>query len=194
MRLLEKPQAAGDDVGNVAPRQFHLQFHRMIMRAIQHRDVVERHAFVAQLENPLGHEQRLLVRIGTNHQPRFHAACAHRLQVLGKLMDVGLDRFVGQLQDARHAAIVHFNLIRVRTCIAVRKPEDVAVVGPPPRVNRLRIVSDNHQIVMLAGKCIDQIGLDLVRVLILIHQHVEELFLIPFPHFRMILKQAQTEH
>ena len=65
VRLLEEPQAAGDDVRDVAAREFHLQFHRVVMGAIKHGDLVQRHAFVAQFKNPLRDELRLLVAVGT---------------------------------------------------------------------------------------------------------------------------------
>ena len=40
MGLLEKPDAAGDLIGNAAARQLELQFDRMIVRAIEHGDIV----------------------------------------------------------------------------------------------------------------------------------------------------------
>ena len=63
MRLLEKTDAARDLIGNAAPRELQLQFDRMIMRAVEHRDFIQLDPFVAQLENPLGDELRLLAAI-----------------------------------------------------------------------------------------------------------------------------------
>jgi hypothetical protein len=59
VRLLEKPDAAGDLVRNAAPRKLQLQLERVIMRAVKDRDVVQINIFIAQLENPLGNKLRL---------------------------------------------------------------------------------------------------------------------------------------
>ena len=40
MGLLEETDAAGNLIGNAATRQLELQFDRMIVRAIEHRDIV----------------------------------------------------------------------------------------------------------------------------------------------------------
>ena len=56
VRLLEEANAGANLVRDQSPRQLHLQFERLIVRAIQHRDVGELFAFVAQLENALRYE------------------------------------------------------------------------------------------------------------------------------------------
>ena len=69
MRLLKESDAARDDVRNPTPRKFELQFDGVIMRPIQNRDLVQLDAFIAQLQNPLRHELRLLAPvIQANHR------------------------------------------------------------------------------------------------------------------------------
>ena len=63
VRLLEKADAARDLIRNAAARQFELQFDRVIMRAIKHGDVAKIDIFIAQLENPLRDELRLLAAV-----------------------------------------------------------------------------------------------------------------------------------
>ncbi len=63
MRLLEEADAAADAVGDAAPREFELQFERVVVRAVEHGDLFERHALVAQLKDARGDERRLLIRV-----------------------------------------------------------------------------------------------------------------------------------
>ena len=61
--------------GIAVPRQFHLQFHRVIMRAVEHRDLVQLDALLAQFQDALRDELRLLVGVAQRHQRRAsHAA------------------------------------------------------------------------------------------------------------------------
>ncbi len=63
VRLLEKSNAARDLIGNAAPRKLQLQFDRVKVRAIQDRDLVQVHVFVAQLQNSLRDELRLFAAV-----------------------------------------------------------------------------------------------------------------------------------
>ena len=63
VRLLEKTNAARDLIGNAAARKLELQFDRVIMRAIKHRDFVQLDPFVAQFQNALGDELRLFAAV-----------------------------------------------------------------------------------------------------------------------------------
>ena len=48
-------------------------------------------------------------------------------------------------------------------------------VGAAPGVNRLRVVAYDHDIAMLACEQVDQIGLDFVRILVLVDEDELEL-------------------
>ena len=71
MRLLEKPDAACDLIGNPATGKLQLQLNRVIMRAVKHGDVVEIDIFIAQFENPLRHKLRLLCAVVQCHEGRL---------------------------------------------------------------------------------------------------------------------------
>jgi len=73
MRLLEKTDTARDRKRNLLPRQFQLQFQRVKMRAIQNGDVIQTHAFIAQLQRALRDERRLLPGIVARDERGFHA-------------------------------------------------------------------------------------------------------------------------
>src|SRR5205814_5089760 len=63
MRLLKETDAAGDLVGDAAPRKLQLQLERVIVCAVKDRDVVQINIFIAKLENSLGNKLRLLCAI-----------------------------------------------------------------------------------------------------------------------------------
>ena len=63
MRLLEEAEAAAHHIWDVALGQLDLKLHRVIVRAVQHRHLVQAHSLVHQLEDPLTHELALLVHI-----------------------------------------------------------------------------------------------------------------------------------
>ena len=69
VRLLEKTNAARDLIGNAAARQLELQLDRVIVRTIEHSDLVQLDPFVAQLENALGDELRLLAAVVERRPP-----------------------------------------------------------------------------------------------------------------------------
>ena len=72
MRLFKKANAARDLIRNTATGKLELQLDRVIMRAIQHGDVVQIDIFIAQLQNPLRDELRLFAPIVQRHDRRLH--------------------------------------------------------------------------------------------------------------------------
>src|ERR1017187_259244 len=72
----------------------------------------------------------------------------------------------GDFENLRHASIIHFDLKNLRAGITFRKFENVLEVRAAPRVNRLRVVAHDHEVFVIEGQRVDEIGLDLVRVLI----------------------------
>ena len=95
MRLLKKTDAAGDGKRNLLPRQFQLQFQRVKMRAIQHGDLVQARALLAQFQGALRDERRLLAGVVALHRGRFEAGLAGGREFLGELIHVGGDGGVG---------------------------------------------------------------------------------------------------
>ena len=170
VRLFKKPDAAGDAEGNVLAGQFELQFQRVEMGAIEHGHVFQGPAFVAQFQDPLGHEGRLLAAIAATHQGRLAAGRARGGQLLLELVDVGRDGGIGHAQDFRRAAVIGFNPINGGLGIPFGKFEDVLEMRAAPGVNALRIVAHHHDVLMPRGQQIDQVALDFVGVLIFVHE------------------------
>ena len=104
MRGLDEAQAAVLVERDVAPREFELERHRVVLRAEQHALVLEQRALLAVLEDAVGDPVGLLGLVSAGDELGTPAAlpCGPELLVaaLGRLGD---DR-VGRGQDRRAAS------------------------------------------------------------------------------------------
>ena len=96
-------------------------------------------------------------------------------QILAELLHIGCDGSVRDPQNLRNASVIQLDLVNLRVRITLRKLEDVLEVRSAPRVDRLRVVAHDHDVLMLFRQRIDQIRLDLVRILILVDEDKFEL-------------------
>ena len=111
--------------------------------------------------------------------------------MFSELLDVCGDGRVRYLQNFGDAAIIHFNLEHLRIRITLRKFENVLEVGAPPGVDRLRVVAHYHDVVMIAGEQINEISLNLVRVLVFIDENELELPPVNLGDSLVLLKHRQ---
>jgi hypothetical protein len=105
-------------------------------------------------------------------------------------MAVEEDAGIGQVKDLRGRPVVDFQLENLGRRIPIGKGENVGKMSPSEGVDGLRVVPHDHEVPMLLGQQVDDVGLDTIGVLILIHQDVAELFSISGSHLGMILKQG----
>ncbi len=90
MRLFEEANPARDLVGDAAPGKLKLQLDRVIMRAIEDCDLVQLDPFIAQLEDALSDEPRLLAAVVEgDHRRPSRVRWASRAELLAKLLHVG---------------------------------------------------------------------------------------------------------
>ena len=192
MRLLEKPQAACDLKRDTVPGQFDLQLQRVEMRAVEHGDLVEFDALVAQFEDALGDELRLHVAVVEFEQRGLdRARLPVRRQLLGKLLLVRLNGGIGHLEDFRHAAVIGLDLVRAGRRITPVELEDVFEIRPAPGIDRLRVVADDHDVLVLRGEQVHELGLDVVGVLVLLTEHELELPLVDPGDFLVLGQQFE---
>ena len=85
MGLFKEPEAASDLKGNIAPGQFHLQLHAVVMGPIEDGDLVQGNTFVPQFQDALGNELGLLDHIPLTSDDGDDAARLNGLQVLFEL-------------------------------------------------------------------------------------------------------------
>ncbi len=112
---------------------------------------------------------------------------------LGELIHVRGDGGVGDLENFRRAAVIGFDLEHLRAGITLGKFEDVREVRAAPGVNALRVVAHHRDVVVARGQQVNQIALELVRVLILVHEDELEAALVMFAHLGVVLKELEPE-
>ena len=109
-------------------------------------------------------------------------------------MGIGSNGRVGQIQYLRGAAIVDLNFIDLGAGIALGEIKDVFKVCAAPRVNALRIVTNNHHVLVPRAEQVNELRLQSVGVLVLIHQHKLESTLVQLAQIILPEHQLQPQH
>ena len=109
-------------------------------------------------------------------------------------MCIGRNGRVGQIQYLRGAAIVDLNFIDLGAGIALGEIKDVFKVCAAPRVNALRIVTNNHHILVSRPEQVNEIRLQPIGVLILIHQYKLKPTLVQLAQIILSAHQLQPQH
>ncbi len=122
-------------------------------------------------------------------RPDFRAGASS----LGELIHVCGDGRIGNIQDFRRAAIIRLDLENFCAGITLGKFEDVREVRTTPGIDALRIIAYDRDVVMFCGQQINQIALELVRVLIFVHKNELKPSLILFAHHGIVLQKFQPQ-
>ncbi len=64
-------------------------------------------------------------------------------------------------------------------------------IGPPPGVDRLRVVAHDHDVAAACGQDVDEIGLEMIRILVLVHEHELKLALITLRELSIVSQHAE---
>ena len=99
------------------------------------------------------------------------------------------DHFICGVQDCGCGTVILFQLDHFRIRIFFFKIQDIHDIRTPEFVDRLVIVTNYTQILILTGKKTYQLKLYRIRILILIHHDITESFLIILQHIRLCLKK-----
>ncbi len=176
MRHLDEAQAAVLVEGDVTAGELHLERHGVVLGAEEHGLLLELRALLAVREDALADPLRLLVLVAAGGEDRAPAVgpVGPELFVapLGRLAD---DR-VGGGQDGCGAAVVLRERDDVGAGKALLEVEDVAHGGGAETVDRLGVVADAGDPGAVGPEQADDVGLQRVRVLVLVDEHVVEAF------------------
>ena len=93
---------------------------------------------------------------------------------------IRLDSLLDIYQFRRMRSCIWLDLKNLRIRITLRKGENVFEVRATPRVDRLRVIADHHQVTVFDRERVNKVRLDLVRVLILVHENELELAPVKF--------------
>ena len=111
-------------------------------------------------------------------------------QLLVRSGGVPADDGMGGVEDQLGRAVVLLELDHGGVRLVALEVEDVAQVGPTPRVDRLVVVADDAQVVVARRERPDPQVLGPVRVLVLVDVEVAPALLVAGEHGRRLLEQA----
>ncbi len=153
--LLEEAHAGADLVRDAAPRQLDLQLERLVVRAIENREVREPLPLVVPLEQALRREARLVGNVGQRHDRGQRAAGSREAcELLGELpRRCARSRRWRGARISRRRAVVARQAEGLRLGIALGEAEDVLEGGAAERVDRLRVVADDRHVAAGPGPC-----------------------------------------
>src|ERR1043166_4917770 len=119
-----------------------------------------------QLQQSIHDEACLLVFVAHGDEPRLLAAGALRPETLGEPFGRPRDHRVRDVENWLRGAIVLLERDRARAGEMPRKIQDVALRGAAERINTLRVVADDRDVLVRAAHPAEDATLQLIRVLI----------------------------
>ena len=99
------------------------------------------------------------------------------------------DDGVGGIQNVLGGTVVLLQANRAHTPILLFKTQDIPNIGAPEPIDALVIIAHHADVAIASRQQTGQQVLQMVGVLILVHQHIAELPLIVLPHLRAALQQ-----
>ena len=161
--------------GNMPGRQFGLQQHAVVRGPKQHRLPPQGDARLAMFEDLADHEVRLLDFVVASDLHRPLPLLAIGPEILRIAFGRQSDHAVGGLQDRLRAAVVLLQPDDLRVGIMLGQVENIADRGRAEGIDRLRVVAHDRHPPALRRKLVNDLGLQDIRVLVLIDQHAIEL-------------------
>ena len=174
-------EAAALHERDVVPRQLDLEIEGVEARAEQHRHVPQGNALLPQLQYALAHEARLGVLALRLYQERRLTVALAAVEVLLVALHRPGDDLVGESQNRLGAAVVLLQGNDRRSRKLVGKVHDVPEVGAAERVDALGVVAHGHDVVVGTGQAADDVGLQAVGVLVLVHHDEAKALRQPVP-------------
>ena len=191
---LVEARAADHLVGDSLADQDVFQNARLCIRPVEDRDLVGGVALLDEPGDLGGDEPRLGVLVlGLDHVHR-PALAELRPEILLLALAVVLDDLVRGPEDRVRGSVVLFEGDRLRGPEFVLEFHDVADIGTAPSEDRLIRVADDHQVPVLAGEQLEQAVLGVVRVLVLVDEHVPEGLLPALARLGEALQHLDREH
>ena len=140
-------------------------------------------------EDVPGHKVCLVPLVKIGLYCHHVAAAVVRPEGLALAALIVLDDGVGGIQNVLGGAVVLLQADDPGVLVLLFKVQDVFDVGAPETVDRLVIVAHHAEVSVSPGQQAGEKILQVVGVLILVHQHIPELFLVVVQHLRLRLQQ-----
>ncbi len=174
MRHLDEAQPAVLVEGDVAAGELHLERHAVVLGAEEHGLLFELRALLAVRQDALAEPLRLLVLVAAGGEDRAPAVGPVRPELFVAALGGLGDERVGGGEDRRRRAEVLRERDDVGAGEALFEVEDVAHRGGAEAVDGLRVVADTRDAGAVRPKPADDVGLQRVGVLVLVHEDVVE--------------------
>ena len=187
-----KARAADNPVGDAEIEKAVFKFAHLERGAHQNGHLVQLVFLAAQLFDFLSNSAGFFFAIPIGGDFDLLAVIAVSPERLAEALLVGGDEAGGRAENMRGRAVVAFEFDDLRAGKVFLKAQDVVDFRAAPAVDRLVIVADATDVAtLLCEQPQPQILRD-VGVLIFVHQHIFEAFLIFGEDFGMLLKDAQS--
>ena len=195
MQLLEHAHAARDAERQAAARERHLDVDRGVVRAVEDGDVVVPHAVFVERGDEFHDSLGLRTAVPHVVEARLGgAAGAVRTKRLLELVRHVAHDGVRHVEDGRDAPVVALELEHLAVGPAAGEFADVLELRAAPRVDALEVVAHDHDVAVLRGEDVRERGLEAVRVLVLVHEHVEEMLLEELARLLALAQKAESVH
>ena len=192
---LVEAQSAVDAVGNVLLAHVFLKRAALRIGAVEYGKVAVRTAFLPHdAPDVVTHYLRLLLVAVGRLQDDALTLLLMAIHVFVYLPLVVANQAVGSLHNELRRAVVLLQLEESGTFVALLEVQDVVDVGTTETVDALGVVAHHADTLTLLGQLHDNGLLGVVRVLVLIHQHVGKAVHILPAHLLMFAEQQEGLH
>ena len=147
------------------------------------------HASIVVHHDLTHHEIGLVALVEIGLDEHFVSGAVARPQCLALSALVMADDGVGGIQNILGGTVVLLQANRAHPPILPFKAEDVLDIGAPEPIDALVVIAHHADVAIASRQQTGQQVLQMVGVLILVHQHIAELPLIVLPHLRAALQQ-----
>ena len=163
--------------------------------ALRIRTIQDRHIVIAVLpmrcDDLQGHTFRFCAVVHIGFQVQRCSLLFLRIYLLVDLLAVLMYQRVSRIHDILRRAVVTLQFEHLRRGIYLPEIENITDVRPSERVDTLRIIAHHTDIILWFGEAFHEQELDIVRILVLIHQNILELLLVFLPHLGTAIQQPE---
>ena len=172
MRRFEELESAPLLERDATVGELDLEVRRHVRGTKEHGDLAQRRPFLVQLEHAIDDKFGLLLLVTRPDEPGHLPTGAVRPEILREPLLGAADQRVRNIEDRLCRAIVLLECHQPRARELPRKIEDVVNVGATERVDALRVVSDDRDVLVRSTHAAENPRLHEIRILVLIDEDV----------------------
>ncbi len=192
---LVEPEAPNDDVRGDLAAQGIFQDARLGVGPVEDREVIQGvSAFGGQGANRADHEVRLGLLVPRLVEDERFAGRVLGPEGLALPADVMGHDAAGGIQDVVGGPVVLLQPDDLAPRVVLLEVQDVVEIRAPPPVDGLVVVPDHAQVPVGPAEEVDDLVLGVVRVLVLVHQHVPPEILVVREDVGLVTEEQHRQH